>query len=219
VGARLLQGSPLHVPVTFVVNPVGTVAAPTFTPNGGTFDSPQLVTIACSTAGATIRYTTNGSEPTVSSAIYSAPVNVPGSWTLKARAFKTNWTGSAVAQAVFTNVNNTDTNNAAAPITLPTETKLSGPSSAKVKRTLKLTGTVVPTAASGTVTIVKQRLVGKKWKSSGSARVDVSSGSYRYSFKPTKKGKWRFVAKYSGAVIGTTTYTPSNSGIRGVRVK
>ncbi len=214
-----VQGSPLHVPVTFVVYPVGTVAAPTFTPNGGTFSSPQLVTIACTTAGATIRYTTNGSDPTVSSAVYSAPVNVPGSWTLKARAFKTNWTGSPIAQAAFTNTNNADTNNAPAPTTVSTATKLSGPSSVKVKRALKLTGTVVPSAATGTVTIVKQRLVGKTWKSAGSARVNVSSGSYSYSFKPTKKGKWRFVAKYSGGVIGTTTYTASDSSTRGVRVK
>jgi hypothetical protein len=219
VNGTPVQGSPLHVPVTFVVNPVGTVAAPTFSPNGGTFSSPQLVTISCATAGATIRYTTNGSDPTVSSAIYSGPVNVPGSWTLKARAFKTNWTGSGVAQAVFTNTTNADTNNTPAAITLSTETKLSGPSSVKVKRTLKLTGTVVPSAASGTVTIVKQRLVGKKWKSAGSARVNVSSGSYGYSFKPTKKGKWRFVAKYSGDVIGTTTYTASNSSTKGVRVR
>ena len=47
-----VQGSPLHVPVTFVVNPAGTVAAPTFTPNGGTFSSAQPVTISCATAGA-----------------------------------------------------------------------------------------------------------------------------------------------------------------------
>jgi hypothetical protein len=214
-----VQGSPLHVPVTFVVNPVATVAAPTFSPNGGTFSSPQLVTISCATAGATIRYTTNGSDPTVSSAIYSGPVNVPGSWTLKARAFQTNRTGSVVAQAAFTNTNNADTNNTPAPVTVPTTTNLSGPSTVKVKRTLKLTGAVVPSAAGGTVTIVKTRLVGKKWKSAGSARVNISSGSYRYSFKPTKKGRWRFVAKYSGDVIGTTTYTASNSSTRSVRVK
>ena len=97
-----VQGSPLHVPVTFVVNPVGTVAAPTFSPNGGTFNSAQSVTISCATAGATIRYTTNGSDPTVSSTLYSGPVNVSASGTLKARAFKTNWTGSAAAQAAFT---------------------------------------------------------------------------------------------------------------------
>ena len=430
-----VQGSPLHVPVTFVVYPVGTVAAPTFTPTGGTFNSEQLVTIACATAGATIRYTTDGSDPTVSSALYSVPVNVSASGTLKARAFKTNWTGSAVAQAAFTisiphtivptagaggtvspptaqtvnygasktftitpntghhvasvrrdgvsigapssvtfsnvtsnhtvsatfaintyqlrpiagaggtvtpntlqtvnyggsktftitpasgyhvasvlidghsvgadtsySFSNVTSNhtvsatfaintyqlrpiagaggtvtpntlqtvnyggsrtftitpasgyhvasvlidghsvgavtsypfsnvtadhtisarfvaNAAAPIRRSTTTKLSGPSTVKVKRILKLTGTVVPSAARGRVTIVKTRLVGRTWKSAGSARVNISSGSYRYSFKPTKKGKWRFVAKYSGVVIGTTTYTASRSRTRSVRVK
>ena len=106
----------------------------------------------------------------------------------------------------FTNVNANHTisatfaANTAAPIKLSTTTRLSGPSTVKVKRTLKLTGTVAPSAARGTVTIVKTRLVGTTWKTAGSARVSISSGSYRYSFKPTKKGKWRFVAKYSGAV-------------------
>ncbi|MDO8266202.1 MAG: YncE family protein, partial [Moraxellaceae bacterium] len=104
-------------------------------------------------------------------------------------------------------------------VTRPTWTRLSGPSSVRVKKTLKLTGTVSPSSATGRVTIVKTRLVGKKWKSAGSVKVYVKNGKFSYSFKPTKKGKWRFVAKYSGGVVGVTTYGSSKSAVKNVRVK
>jgi hypothetical protein len=104
------------------------------------------------------------------------------------------------------------------PVTLSTTTKLSGPASIKVGRTLKLTGTVSPSAAPGKVTIVKTRLVGKKWRSAGSATVSVSGGTYRYSFKPTKKGTWRLVAKYTGGRIGPDSYKASSSRTKSVKV-
>ena len=69
--------------------PLKQVATPTFTPPGGTFSSAQSVSISCTTSGATIRYTTNGVDPTSSSAVYSGPISViSGSVTIKARAFK-----------------------------------------------------------------------------------------------------------------------------------
>lgn len=51
--------------------PVESVATPTFSPATGTFTSAQSVTLSCATAGATIRYTTNGNDPTESSPVYS----------------------------------------------------------------------------------------------------------------------------------------------------
>ena len=79
-----------------------TVATPTFSPSGGTYTSAQSVTISCSTPGATIRYTTNGSEPTSSSTIYSRPINVSSTTTIKAKAFKDGWTPSSTASATYT---------------------------------------------------------------------------------------------------------------------
>ena len=47
-------------------SPAGTptVARPAISPNGGVFDEPLAVTLSCSTAGAEIWYTTDGSTPT-----------------------------------------------------------------------------------------------------------------------------------------------------------
>jgi len=107
----------------------------------------------------------------------------------------------------------------APPITRSTTTRVKGPSSVKAKKTLKLTGTVSPSTSVGRITIVKTRLVGNKWKSMGSAKVKVVDGKYQYSFKPAKKGKWRFVAEYSGGVSGTTTYRASKAKAKTVRVR
>jgi hypothetical protein len=104
-------------------------------------------------------------------------------------------------------------------VTLATTARLSAPSSVKVRKTLKLSGTVSSSAAPGSVTITKTRLVGKKWKSAGSAKVSVSKGKFSYGFKPVYRGRWHFVATYSGGVTGTTTYKSSKSAVKTVKVK
>ena len=80
----------------------GTVATPTFSPAGGNFTTAQNVIISTTTSGATIYYTTNGSTPTTSSAVYSAPVNISATTTLKALAVKSGSNNSAVATAIYT---------------------------------------------------------------------------------------------------------------------
>jgi hypothetical protein len=82
--------------------PPPVVATPTISPNGGNFTASVSVTLADSTAGATIRYTTNGADPTESSTLYSAPFTLASSATVKARAFASGMTDSAVASASFT---------------------------------------------------------------------------------------------------------------------
>ena len=77
-------------------------AAPVFSPGGGTYTSAQAVTISTSTPGATIFYTTDGSTPTTSSAVYTSPVTVSSSETLRAIAVASGYTNSAVASAVYT---------------------------------------------------------------------------------------------------------------------
>jgi len=79
------------------------VTAPTFSPGGGTYSVPQSVTISTTTPGAAIRYTTDGSDPTsTSGTVYSAPVAVNGSMTLKAIAYLAGWSDSPVFAATYT---------------------------------------------------------------------------------------------------------------------
>ena len=77
------------------------IAAPTFSPVAGTFNTAQSVTLACATNGATIHYTTDGSTPTASSATYSNAIDVNQTMTIKAIAVKGN-NSSSVASASYT---------------------------------------------------------------------------------------------------------------------
>ena len=87
----------------FATNGGGTLvcATPAFTPAAGTYYETQEVTITCSTSGATIHYTTDGSEPTASSAVYSSPITVASSMTIKAIAMKDGYENSAIATAEY----------------------------------------------------------------------------------------------------------------------
>lgn len=78
------------------------VATPVITPGGGLMTAPTPVTITCDTAGATIRYTLDGSSPTTSSPVYSAPITVSATTTVRAKATKSAMTDSAIASATFT---------------------------------------------------------------------------------------------------------------------
>lgn len=94
-----------------------TVATPTFSPAGGTYTTTQNVTIACSTAGSTIRYTLNGSEPTSSSTAYTGAIAIASTTTVKAKAFASGMTDSQTASATYT-INKADTT--ANPVFSPT---------------------------------------------------------------------------------------------------
>ncbi|MGD0978849.1 MAG: chitobiase/beta-hexosaminidase C-terminal domain-containing protein [Candidatus Bathyarchaeia archaeon] len=88
---------------TYTINiPPGKVATPTFSPSAGTYTSSQSVTVSCATSGATIRYTADGSEPTSSSTVYSSPVSVSVTTTIKAKAFMSGMTDSDTASATYT---------------------------------------------------------------------------------------------------------------------
>ncbi len=85
------------------VTPATTVANPTISPNGGSFTSSQQVTLSTVTTGASIRYTTDGSNPTsTTGTLYSAPFTITASTIVKVIAYKTGSTDSAVTSATFT---------------------------------------------------------------------------------------------------------------------
>ena len=81
--------------------PVTIVAVPTFSLAGGTYTTEQNVTLACATSGATIYYTTDGTEPSSSSTLYEGAITISTTTTLKAIAIK-NGISSEVAEAVYT---------------------------------------------------------------------------------------------------------------------
>jgi len=93
---------------TYSVNNAGAAAtqqaaaAPTFSPAAGSYSTAQTVTLATSTAGATIRYTTDGSTPTAASKIYRGPLTVAASQTVKAIAAKAGMTASSASSAAYT---------------------------------------------------------------------------------------------------------------------
>jgi hypothetical protein len=89
------------------VGPVGPqrVTAPTANPPAGEIHSGETVTLSTVTSGATIHYTTDGSEPSATSSAYTGAISVPGdvtTFTIKAIAVKESWTNSATLTSAYT---------------------------------------------------------------------------------------------------------------------
>lgn len=83
--------------------PAGTVRVPRFAPPAGTYPSAQSVTLTSTTPGASMRYTMNGSIPTATAGtLYSGPITVGASTTLKAVAYRSGLADSFVSTAPYT---------------------------------------------------------------------------------------------------------------------
>lgn len=83
-------------------------ATPVFSQIAGFYPGTVNLTITCSTPGATIRYTTNGNEPTAASTIYTVPLNISTTQVIRAKAFGTNPSelpGIINSNTYFINVN------------------------------------------------------------------------------------------------------------------
>jgi sugar lactone lactonase YvrE len=101
---------------TFTIN--GAVSTPTFSVAAGAYGSAQTVAMGTSTTGATIYYTTDGSSPTTASSIYSTPLVIPVTSTIKAYAVKATFSDSAVASATYT-INGAVATPSASPVSGP----------------------------------------------------------------------------------------------------
>ena len=78
-----------------------TLATPTISPASATYSNNVSVTMT-GPIGATIRYTTNGTDPDSTSAIYSGAITVSTTGTIvKAKAFQTGYTESATASQTY----------------------------------------------------------------------------------------------------------------------
>ena len=93
-------------------------ATPTFSPAAGTYTSAQNVSISTATPSATLYYSTDGSTPSTSSTVYSGPISVTASETIKAIAVATGLSNSAAAAAAYT-INSGGVSQAATPTFSP----------------------------------------------------------------------------------------------------
>ncbi len=78
------------------------VATPTANLPTGVYTDTQYVTLSCATSGVTIRFTTDGSEPTSASRQYSGSIPVKTTTTIKAKAFKSGMAESESAMFTYT---------------------------------------------------------------------------------------------------------------------
>ena len=77
-------------------------AKPTFGLASGTYATPQMVTITDATPGATIYFTSDRSWPSKTSAIYTSPLTVSSTETIKALALAPGDTTSPLGEASYT---------------------------------------------------------------------------------------------------------------------
>jgi hypothetical protein len=70
------------------------VEQPAFSVAQGTYGSSFSLGISTPTVDAEIRYTTDGTDPTESSELYSTPLNITANTQIKARAYKDGWNAS-----------------------------------------------------------------------------------------------------------------------------
>ena len=96
------DGCPASEIVTATFTKAEPAAAPVIDPKGGSFIGEQTVTITCETEGARIYYTTDGSDPTADSTLYTGAFTLTASATVKAVAVKDGCPASEIVTAAFT---------------------------------------------------------------------------------------------------------------------
>ena len=77
------------------------VSLPKFSPASGNYTTEQNVTISCDTESATIYYTLDGKNPTEESSVYTSPIEIKETTTIKAFAKKDGMKNSGIATATF----------------------------------------------------------------------------------------------------------------------
>ncbi len=100
-GSTVFQPTLTAVPPDWTLKLNYLVATPSISLATGTYSGTQEVTITDATAGSVIYYTTNGTTPTTSSNLYTGPISIGVSSTVKAMAVLSG-SASAVASSTLT---------------------------------------------------------------------------------------------------------------------
>lgn len=193
-----VNGITLTTTITITISAAGIVGAPTANPAAGAYTENQSVALASSTVGATIYYTTDGSEPTILSGVpsgttkeYTAPILVTGTvgqsitTTIKAIAVQNGMQDSSVETFIYTIKQDSQTPDVPG-VTAPSITTQPGNATVKAGETATFT-----IAASGTgLTYLWQidRNDGNGWVNIDGATaaiyttssVDISCNGFKY---------------------------------------
>jgi len=156
------------------------VDMPIISPDAGSYKTAQTVTLSCSTDGAQIRYTTDGSTPVSTSALYTAPIQISSSATVKAIGCKANYVDSEVSSTDFI---------------IDTQTPVSGTASSPDYAGLATVVQYSGASDAGDSELKKVELWYKKgssgsWINSGLSST-TSSGSFSFTF-PSGEGTYYF---------------------------
>ena len=192
------NGVSLTTTITITISAAGIVGAPTANPTAGTYSENQSVALTSSTVGATIYYTTDGSEPTILSGVpsgttkeYTAPIAVTGTvgqsitTTIKAIAVKNDMQDSSVETFIYTIKQDSQTPDVP-DVTAPSITTQPGNATVKAGETATFT-----IAASGTDLIYQWKIDrndGNGWvnidgataASYTTSTVDISCNGFKY---------------------------------------
>ena len=192
------NGVSLTTTITITISAAGIVGAPTANPTAGTYSENQSVALTSSTVGATIYYTTDGSEPTITGGAtggttqqYTAPILVTGTvgqsitTTIKAIAVQNGMQDSSVETFTYTIKQDSQTPDVPV-VTAPSITTQPGNATVKVGETATFT-----IAASGTDLIYLwqiDRNDGNGWVNIDGATaaiyttstVDISCNGFKY---------------------------------------
>ncbi len=99
---KVYVGTQQEVDVFGLTNGEAHAAAPVFSPAGGSYGPGLQVTMSSATPGASIFYTTDGSNPSPASTLYTGAISVSTTTTINAIAVENGFLESAVSSATYT---------------------------------------------------------------------------------------------------------------------
>ena len=192
------------------------VATPVFDPAEGAVVSGQEVTISCATVGASIYYTTDGTNPSSSSTLYDpeSKPTITAATTIKAIGIKDGLTNSSVAEASYT---------IAAPCATPTFSVAEGEVEKGTTVTISCatdgatiyytTDETIPTTSSseysGAITINAEKTIKAIAVKDGLANSEIASATY--TLRDYADLPFSFTSG-SSAIASTTGLTASGLG-------